>query len=97
MVPGQVVGIIEADVHPGGPIGAAVTGEVDALFFLPGEKPDLVRLLYSCQDGLFQSGFRAKDLVPGVGRSRHMVVPTILSASRASTATGILIIAAPVC
>jgi hypothetical protein len=62
VVPGQVVGIIEPDIHPGGPIRVAGPHEF-TVFFPAGEKSYLLRLNYSRQDRIFQRGFRAKDLV----------------------------------
>ena len=56
---------VRSDIHPGGPIRAAGISEFGVLFLLAGEKPDLVRLICSRQDRLFQRGFRAEDFVAG--------------------------------
>jgi hypothetical protein len=60
VVSGQVVGIIEPNIHPSGPIRAAGPHEYAVLSFLAVEKTDLVRLIYRHQDRVFQRGFRAR-------------------------------------
>jgi hypothetical protein len=44
VVRGQVVPIIESDVHPRAPVRATRKSKFGILFFLAGEKLDLVRL-----------------------------------------------------
>ncbi len=59
VVPGQVVRIIEPDIHPGGTARAAGTSDFSVLLFLAGEKTDLVRLCRETRKLLMRWGLLA--------------------------------------
>lgn len=96
LVLGQVLRVIQLNIHPVGSARATRTNELAQFALLAGQESDLVSLSGQLQKRLFNACFEQRILLPGGELTLRTAVEASISAIRWSLSEGMLVSIAPV-